>query len=165
MQLDRTAEGSIEVRTSGCPDENDGTFRLVARSGDLILSDTAPTFSGGQLVWDYYASPYGRQHRVGAGPCVAQGTLETDQRQVQWLRKKTYGSKGIGILALTVGGLMSAGGVVGIERGLSNDVRPVTYIGVGAVALGVLVLTLGLYHLVRPTTTETLFGGLSAPTN
>jgi len=158
VQLERSADGATDLGISGCPDGTyNRRYRLVAPSGDLIESETLHTFSGGKLIWNYHASPFSRLHAVGASLCIATGTLETDQAHVQWLRKTTYGSKSSGILGLIVGGFITTGGAIGVERGIREELRPLTYIGVSLTTLGLLVLTLGIYHLVRPTTIETLF--------
>lgn len=166
QQVERRADGAIDFTVRGCPDDTyNNKYRLVAPSGDLQESDLPHSFSGGNLIWNYHASPYSRQHDVGGSLCISSGTLEVKQSQVQWIRKKTYGSPAIGILGLAVGSLFVAGGAVGLERGISEDLRFPTYVGVGALAAGALLLTLGAYQLLRPTTTESIFERSAQPTN
>lgn len=164
--VERRADGAIDFTVKGCPDASyDASYRLVAPSGDLRESDRAHTFSGGNLIWNYRASPSSQNDDMHNGLCIATGTLEAKQTQVQWVRRKTYGSNAIGILGLAVGSLFVAGGVVGLERGVSEDLRFPTYVGVGALSVGVLMLAFGAYHLLRPTTTESIFDGNAPPTN
>ncbi len=156
--VERHDNATVSATVTGCPEGSDNERALlVGPTGELIGTETQPSFAvpRGKLVWTYGPGDDGSSNTSLL--CRYGGTLKTDVANVRWIRKTTAGRTGPGVVALIVGSLITAGGGTGLALGVNNDVPAVTAIGSAVLAVGLLTLGLGTYHVTLSPRTETVF--------
>ena len=157
--VERREDASVSTTVAGCPETNDNVrVSLVSRSGDLVKTEDPPVVSiaRGKLVWTYGEGRPGSVSTT-ASFCRFEGKLSTDLANVRWVRRTTAGRTASGVLAAVVGSIITAGGGVVLAAGVNSDIPPVTATGGTLVAVGLLALGLGTYHLTLSPRSETTF--------